>query len=79
MNLLLDTHILLWHLADSTQLSFETSALIENEANAKFLRNVARMQRSVIRATVPRCPGLRYASSRLLRYALIIKPFDAQP
>jgi len=40
MNLLLDTHILLWHLADSTQLSLETSALIENEANAKFLSRV---------------------------------------
>jgi PIN domain nuclease of toxin-antitoxin system len=41
MNLLLDTHILLWHLADDTKLSKQTSGLIENEANNKFLSIVS--------------------------------------
>ncbi len=41
MNLLLDTHILLWHLADSPKLSLETSALIENPAHQKFLSIVS--------------------------------------
>jgi PIN domain nuclease of toxin-antitoxin system len=37
MNLLLDTHILLWHLEGNPKLSTETSALIENTAHQKFL------------------------------------------
>ncbi len=41
MNLLLDTHILLWHLADDPKLSLETSSLIENEAHDKFLSIVS--------------------------------------
>ncbi len=41
MNLLLDTHILLWHLADNPKLSLETSSLIENEAHDKFLSIVS--------------------------------------
>ncbi|MFM8341735.1 MAG: type II toxin-antitoxin system VapC family toxin [Methylomonas sp.] len=41
MNLLLDTHILLWHLADDIKLSKQTSGLIENEANNKFLSIVS--------------------------------------
>jgi PIN domain nuclease of toxin-antitoxin system len=41
MNLLLDTHILLWHLADDPKLSLETSALIENETHNKFLSIVS--------------------------------------
>ncbi len=41
MNLLLDTHILLWHLADDTRLSKQTSGLIEKEANNKFLSIVS--------------------------------------
>lgn len=41
MNLLLDTHILLWHLADNPKLSIETSALIENETHTKFLSIVS--------------------------------------
>jgi PIN domain nuclease of toxin-antitoxin system len=41
MNFLLDTHILLWHLTDNPKLSLETSALIENEANQKFLSIVS--------------------------------------
>jgi len=41
MNLLLDTHILLWHLSDNPKLSMETSALIENEAHQKFFSIVS--------------------------------------
>lgn len=41
MNLLLDTHILLWHLADNPKLSLKASALIENEAHNKFLSIVS--------------------------------------
>ena len=41
MNILLDTHILLWHLADNPKLSFEASNLIENEANQKFFSIVS--------------------------------------
>lgn len=41
MNLLLDTHILLWHLADNPKLSLETSALIENESHQKFFSIVS--------------------------------------
>ncbi len=41
MNLLLDTHILLWHLADDPKLSLEASALIENETHNKFLSIVS--------------------------------------
>lgn len=41
MNLLLDTHILFWHLADNPKLSLETSALIENESHQKFLSIVS--------------------------------------
>lgn len=41
MNLLLDTHILLWHLSDNPKLSLENSALIENEAHNKFLSIVS--------------------------------------
>lgn len=41
MNLLLDTHILLWHLADNPKLSLESSALIENETHNKFLSIVS--------------------------------------
>lgn len=41
MNLLLDTHILLWHLADNPKLSLETSALIENATHNKFLSIVS--------------------------------------
>lgn len=41
MNLLLDTHILLWHLADNPKLSLETSALIENDVHNKFVSIVS--------------------------------------
>lgn len=41
MNLLLDTHILLWHLADNPKLSFEASDLIENDDHQKFLSIVS--------------------------------------
>lgn len=41
MNLLLDTHILLWHLEDNPKLSTETSALIENTAHQKFFSIVS--------------------------------------
>jgi PIN domain nuclease of toxin-antitoxin system len=41
MKFLLDTHILLWHLADNPKLSLETSRLIENKANQKFLSIVS--------------------------------------
>jgi PIN domain nuclease of toxin-antitoxin system len=41
MNLLLDTHILLWHLADNPKLSLEVSDLIENDAHQKFLSIVS--------------------------------------
>lgn len=41
MNLLLDTHILLWHLADNPKLSLEASDLIENDAHQKFLSIVS--------------------------------------
>ncbi len=37
MNLLLDTPILLWHLADNPKLKLEASGLIENETHNKFL------------------------------------------
>ncbi len=37
MNLLLDTHILLWHLADDSKLSLKTSALIEESIHQKYL------------------------------------------
>jgi len=36
MNILLDTHILLWHLTDNPKLSKEKSAIIENPENGKF-------------------------------------------
>jgi len=36
MNILLDTHILLWHLTDNPKLSKEKSSIIENPENAKF-------------------------------------------
>jgi PIN domain nuclease of toxin-antitoxin system len=41
MKFLLDTHILLWHLEDNPKLSLETSRLIENKANQKFLSIVS--------------------------------------
>lgn len=41
MNILLDTHILLWHLADNPKLSLETSALVENPVHQKFLSIVS--------------------------------------
>jgi PIN domain nuclease of toxin-antitoxin system len=41
MNLLLDTHILLWHLADNPKLSLDASDLIENNAHQKFLSIVS--------------------------------------
>ncbi len=36
MNILLDTHILLWHLADNPKLKKEHSGLIEDSANNIF-------------------------------------------
>lgn len=36
MNLLLDTHILLWHLEDNPKLNLEISALIEDKAHQIF-------------------------------------------
>jgi len=41
MNLLLDTHIFLWQLADDPKLSLETSALIENPIHQKYLSIVS--------------------------------------
>ena len=41
MNLVLDTHILLWHLADNQKLSLEYSAIIENEKHQIFLSIVS--------------------------------------
>ena len=41
MSYLLDTHILLWHLADNAKLSQETSALIEDQSKQKFLSIVS--------------------------------------
>ncbi len=37
MNLLLDTHILLWHLMDNPKLSREISLTIENPQHKKFI------------------------------------------
>jgi PIN domain nuclease of toxin-antitoxin system len=37
MEILLDTHILLWHLTDNTKLSEEKSEIIENSQHQKFL------------------------------------------
>jgi len=37
MNLLLDTHILLWHLTDNPKLSREISRTIENPQHKKFI------------------------------------------
>jgi PIN domain nuclease of toxin-antitoxin system len=41
MNILLDTHILLWHLADNPKLSREQSAAIENPKNQLFFSIVS--------------------------------------
>jgi PIN domain nuclease of toxin-antitoxin system len=37
MNLLLDTHILLWHLTDNSMLTQKISQLIENPQHKKFV------------------------------------------
>jgi PIN domain nuclease of toxin-antitoxin system len=37
MNLLLDTHILLWHLEDDARLSLSRSEIIEDDERTKFL------------------------------------------
>ena len=37
MDILLDTHILLWHLTDHSRLSEEKSQIIENPQHQKFL------------------------------------------
>jgi len=41
MNLLLDTHIILWHLAGNSKLSLENSAMIESDAHNKYLSIVS--------------------------------------
>ena len=41
MNILLDTHILLWHLTDNPKLSLEASAVIEDESHQKFFSIVS--------------------------------------
>ncbi len=41
MNLLLDTHILLWHLTDNPKLSREISRTIENPQHKKFISIVS--------------------------------------
>ncbi|MDM8523121.1 type II toxin-antitoxin system VapC family toxin [Desulfococcaceae bacterium HSG8] len=41
MNILLDTHILLWHLADNPKLKPEHSELIEDTANSIFFSVVS--------------------------------------
>jgi PIN domain nuclease of toxin-antitoxin system len=41
MNLLLDTHILLWHLMDNSKLSEEKSQIIENPQHQKFFSIVS--------------------------------------
>lgn len=46
MNLLLDTHILLWHLADNPKLSLEASALIEEPTHQKYLSIVSLWERT---------------------------------
>jgi len=37
MNLLLDTHVLLWHIAGNPLLTVESSQIIEDPRHAKFL------------------------------------------
>ena len=37
MNILLDTHILLWHLKDDPKLEIRYSKIIENEGHEKYL------------------------------------------
>lgn len=41
MNILLDTHIFLWHLMDNPKLSFDISAVIENDTHQKFVSIVS--------------------------------------
>lgn len=41
MNILLDTHILLWHLTDNPRLRTEQSAIIENPENTLFFSIVS--------------------------------------
>ena len=41
MNILLDTHVLLWHLTDNPRLSLEYSAIIEDPQHRKFFSIVS--------------------------------------
>jgi PIN domain nuclease of toxin-antitoxin system len=51
MDLLLDTHILLWHLTDNPKLSVEKSSIIESSENRKFF-SVASLWEMAIKASL---------------------------
>lgn len=51
MNILLDTHILLWHLTDNPRLSLAQSRLIEDPTHLKFL-SVASLWEMTIKSSL---------------------------
>lgn len=76
MNLLLDTHVLLWAAAASPQLPDDARALIENSANAVFF-SAASLWEVAIKNGLGR-PDFRF-DSRLLRRGLLENGYSELP
>lgn len=51
MDILLDTHILLWHITDNPRLSVEQSKVIENTENRKFF-SIASLWEMAIKSSI---------------------------